>query len=414
MFRGVFHARPRLLVTTPEGLQDVLNTHAYDYEKEDRARRFLSRILGHGLIVVEGKEHKLQRKSVAPAFHGKHIRDLVPLFWRKAIDFTNAVSLEMVGAKDPTSKLKTGVVEISALAQRITLDIIGLATFGRDFNTIVNSGDELAQQYETLLNPKRANIVLLFTLNMFFPPRILYYLPWKAQRTLESASINLRRICGQLVRDKKRDLVEKPSGQIDILSTLIKSGTFDDEGYVNQLLTFLAAGHETTSSALTWALWLLSTHPNVQERTRAEVLKFIPRSDANATMDASTLDEMHYLTAVCNEVLRLYPTVPNTAREAKRDTTIGNQRVPKGAFVAISPWAINRLPSIWGPDASEFNPDRWFGDHQPANQNAYNFVTFIHGPRSCIGQGFSRSELRCLLAATVRRFQVVCHGKPQR
>ena len=251
LFRGLFHNKANLVLTTPESIQDALITHAYDYQKQPRTRRFLERILGEGLIVVEGKEHKAQRKSVAPAFHGKHIRDLVPLFWNKSLVFTDAATAEMVGESDEKTGLKTGVVEISALASRITLDIIGMACLGRDFKAIQNSNDELATQYEELLNPKRGNITVLFTMNMVFPPSLLRWVPWQAQRNMERVGLNLRRICRELVQTKKAELAEKSSEHIDILSVLVKSGGFDDDGYVNQLLTFLAAGHETTSSALT-------------------------------------------------------------------------------------------------------------------------------------------------------------------
>ena len=141
---------------------------------------------------------------------------------------------------------------------------------------------------------------------------------------------------------------------------------------------------DDTDSAV-GATWLLSVNPDVQNRLRAEVLKHIPTSDSSVAVDAGLLDSMEYLTAVCNEVLRLYPTVPNTARTVVRDTTIGGHKVPKGVMIVMAPWAINRYPGIWGKDADRFEPDRWLGEGKPAQGNPYNFATFLHGPRSCIG-----------------------------
>lgn len=88
-----------------------------------------------------------------------------------------------------------------------------------------------------------------------------------------------------------------------------------------------------------------------------------------------------------------------------RTTRILDQVIPKGTEVILSPWATNRSPELWGEDADEFKPERWLKDGEKA-MNSYEFITFLHGPRSCIGQGFARSELKCLLAALVLRFRL--------
>jgi cytochrome P450 len=119
---------------------------------------------------------------------------------------------------------------------------------------------------------------------------------------------------------------------------------------------------------------------------------------------------MPFLNAVCNETLRLYPTIPVSARVASRDTTVLNQFVPKGTLLILSPWAINRSPQFWGPDADKYNPDRWIhaasekANYMGGTESNYNFLTFLHGPRSCIGERFARGELRALLAAFVGNF----------
>lgn len=247
-FRGFAHSSSELLLTTPETLVEVLNNKAYDYHKPAPAKRFLSRVLGRGLIVVEDKEHKVQRKSVAPAFQGGHIRALVPIFWAKATEFADAVAQSM--SPDPLHP-ERGVVEINSIAQRITLDIIGKAGLGRDFNTIRNSDDDLAQQYATILDPSD-NPTLFFLVNAFLPPWLTRFIPWKEHQQVVSAIERLRAICRKMLAEKKAALAEKSVDQIDILSVLMRSGAFDDDDLMDSMLTFLAAGHETTSSALTW------------------------------------------------------------------------------------------------------------------------------------------------------------------
>jgi cytochrome P450 len=182
--------------------------------------------------------------------------------------------------------------------------------------------------------------------------------------------------------------------------------------------------HETTSSAFTWLVYLLAVHPDAQQRLRNEVRAALPTNPiSHSDIDvAQILESLPYLNGVCSETLRLYPAVPNTLRVAVRDSKINGSFVPKGTEIVISPWAINRSPKLWGPDAVVFNPDRWIdvdgqGVKKPNNSGGtlsnYNQLTFLHGPRSCIGQNFARAELRCLAAAFVRAFEWELVGKAE-
>lgn len=119
------------------------------------------------------------------------------------------------------------------------------------------------------------------------------------------------------------------------------------------------------------------------------------------------------LNGVCQEVLRLYPTVPATIREAVRDTTVAGTRVPKGTRILLCPYAINRSPQFWGDNGEEFAPERWIDTDKSSNRipnntggASTNFaqITFLHGQRSCIGKDFARAELRCAVAGVVGRF----------
>jgi cytochrome P450 len=136
-----------------------------------------------------------------------------------------------------------------------------------------------------------------------------------------------------------------------------------------------------------------------------------PKALSDPAIDvASLLEGMPYLNGVCNEVLRLFPTIPLTARITVRDTTVAGRFVPKDTTMIVAPWAINRNPKLWGPDSEEFVPERWIDKNGRATMNGgaesnYAFLTFLHGPRSCIGERFARAELRSLLAALVGSFE---------
>lgn len=174
--------------------------------------------------------------------------------------------------------------------------------------------------------------------------------------------------------------------------------------------------HETTSSAFTWLAYLLATHPDAQRRIREEVRQALPVDPAKdpAVDIAKVLEGLPYLNGVCNETLRLFPTVPITVRIPKCDTTIIGRPVPQGTEIVIPLWAINRNPKLWGPDAADFKPERWIdvdadGNRKPNNSGGadsnYSLMTFMHGPRSCIGQNFAKAELRCLVAAFAKAFE---------
>lgn len=126
----------------------------------------------------------------------------------------------------------------------------------------------------------------------------------------------------------------------------------------------------------------------------------------HSEIDAASLEGLPYLDAVIDEQLRLIPPVPMTVRGAVRDTIIADHHVPKGTLILICPWAINRSRKIWGADAEEFKPERWLGDEASRPKSLRSNLTFLHGPRSCIGQAFSRAELKCLVVSMITRFEL--------
>lgn len=138
----------------------------------------------------------------------------------------------------------------------------------------------------------------------------------------------------------------------------------------------------------------------MQDRLRKECKAILSEH-----IDASTFDpdRAPYLTAVCNEILRLYPPAPGMSRVSARQTKLGDITVPSGIVLHLHPWSINRSRELWGADAAEFKPDRWLRKDEA--RNAHAFLTFLHGPRSCIGQSFARLEMKVFLAALVSRLE---------
>lgn len=433
---GIFN-QERLFVTSPKALAEVLVTRNYDFEKPPQVRRFLGRILGVGVLVAEGEQHKVQRRSLLPAFSYRHVKNLYPVFWglsREAVQtMTESVLAnphEQTTPRDgeeasAAPRRNMGVIEVGSWASRATLDIIGVTGMGRSFGAIKNPNNELSSTYRSVFQPSR-QAQLLEVIGMIVPQWIVANLPLRRNNDISSAAKVIKSVCHDLIKEKRKKYANKELTDVDILSVAIESGGFTDEGLVNQTMTFLAAGHETTATSITWAVYMLARYPDVQRRLRQEIRENLPSLDSDETVTSNQIDHLPYLNAVCNEVLRYYSPVPLTVRESVVDTSIQGHPVPKGTRIIIAASAIHFDRTLWGPDAAEFNPDRWMpqpgGDGTSAADKAaasggassnYAFMTFLHGPRSCIGQSFAKAEFACLLAAWIGRFEFELYNKEE-
>lgn len=244
-FRGFFN-QDRLLVTNPKALSEILVGHPYDFEKPFELRTFLRRVLGDGLIIVEGDVHRFQRKNVMPVFSFRHLKELYPMMWAKAVALTQTVAAEI--REQPGSSIeKNGVtsiqgpLEINHWANKVTMDIIGVAALGREFHALQNDDDELVRTYEEILEPT-AERLFYFGMQVLCPQVLVNMLPWDMNKRMEINTSTLRRICNELVREKREAIKADADSHLDILSVLIKSDNFSDQELVDQMLTFLAAG----------------------------------------------------------------------------------------------------------------------------------------------------------------------------
>ena len=350
-----------------------------------------------------------------PAFAYRHVKDLYPVFWTKSCEMVQAIMSEISQVSSEEQKSSPAVIEIAGWASRATLDIIGVAGMGQDFNAIKNPRTELNATYRKVFQPTR-EAQMLGLLGFFLPIWMVRALPVQRNDDIVVAAATIRRVCRELIHQKQEKLDNKEKRvDVDILSVALESGGFSEDNLVDQMMTFLAAGHETTATAMAWAVYMLCNHPEIQTRLRAEVRKHLPSIDDSSTIVTDkVLDKLPFLHAVCSELLRVYSPVPITLREAAKDTSIVGEFVPKGTKIILAPWAVNMSTELWGDDASKFNPDRWMGPGRTNNGGAesnYAFLTFLHGPRSCIGQAFAKAEFACLLAATVGRFEMELESK---
>lgn len=310
----------RVFPTSPKVLQEVMHTKGYIFQKAPMVRRSIGKMFGmHGMLFSEGEQHKVQRRHMLPAFSYRHLRELIPNFWEKSVELIKAMENDMRTKQDADTEKQTGVViEVSQWLNRATLDIIGSTGFGYEFNCINNDDEsnELARAYLKVFQPASKAVQLQRVVFQYLPEWLIKIIPSKRRKESAEAIEIVKRMCMRMVREKKREYeIGGKMGQKDILSLVTKDSPFTEEEMRDQLMTFLAAGHETTASALTWALHLLSQNPQVQSRLRAEIRSLIlsPAStDTLAVLLEDYLDTLPYLRNVTNEVFRFFPPVPMT------------------------------------------------------------------------------------------------------
>ncbi|KAJ9259222.1 hypothetical protein DTO195F2_5039 [Paecilomyces variotii] len=398
----------RVFPTSTAALREVLVNKAYDFAKPRIIQQFLYPIVGHGLLLAEGEEHKVQRKSLMPAFSYRHIKDLYPIFWTKSIEMVKGIEQDL----QHRGSNEDNTIQVRNWVGRAALDIIGVAGMDQDFDSLRNPSGRLNESYHKVFTmPSFGTKMLLLLGRIIGDIAWVQSLPTKRNKDIQDGRQTIRDVARQMIREKREKLKDADSKTgLDIISVAMSGdSTFEEERLVDQLMTFLAAGHETTASAMQWAVYALSKRPEMQTRLREEIRANLPSISVERPeqIDAVTIDNLPYLHAVCNEVLRFHPVVPNTNRVALEDTTLVGKPIQKGTTIVLVPEVINKLEELWGPDADEFNPDRFMGQGMANTGGAssnYALLTFLHGPRSCIGQGFAKGELACLLAATVGRF----------
>lgn len=395
----------RVLVLGEKELEELLVTKVYHFHKPESIRLKLLRFTGNGILLAEGQEHKRQRRAMLPSFSYRNIKELYPYFWAKALEMSQAIVKEQ-----PHGCLSEPIrVRMSDWASRVTLNIISIAGMGRDFGAIDKPTSELNQQYEKLrLIPTPFTRVLLLLVTLTIGFKAVFWLPTKWNHESLKSAKYIRTHARSILDEKKSK--RQAQQEKDITSHVMASEAFSDEQMVDQMMTLLSAGHETIATTVQYAVRALSEHPEMQHRLREEVHSRLPSPTlSSSAITAADMNGMPYLNAFCSEVFRFYPTVPSIMREARIDTSLNNTFIPKGTPLLVLAGVNNFDPDQWGPDPGVFNPDRWIGEGRANNggcNNHFANLTFIAGPRGCIGQSFAKAELLCLVAVLVGKFQI--------
>ena len=239
--------RERLLVTNPQALGEVLVTKNYDFVKPQQLRNGLGRLLGVGILLAEGDEHKIQRKNLMPAFAFRHIKDLYPVFWQKSREMTEEIAkassnpekheqFKLVEDEEVASAPQhaPGAIEVSNFSSRATLDIIGLCGMGQDFGSLKDQDNKLNQTYRRLFSQRRADRILGL-IGIFMPWWLMSRLPVRRNFDVVASAEYIKQLCRDLIAKKREKMERNEKTEVDIISVALQSGGFTDEELVNHM-----------------------------------------------------------------------------------------------------------------------------------------------------------------------------------
>ena len=373
------------MVNQPDLVKHVLADADGHYPKSDRIKEGLLPLLGNSVFVTNGEVWKHQRRIIDPAFEGGRLRSVFPAM----LDAGHAAVARM---RDLAG---TGPVEIESVTSHAAADVIFRTLF-----SIPITDDVAAEVFSEFRNYQRTQPIL--NLAAFVPlPR---WLPrFFAPRTRQTAK-TIRTLITQLTNQRLQAIRDGTAP--DDLATKImttkdpRDGTvFDAQEMVDQVAIFFLAGHETSASALGWALYLLAMTPQWQDRIAAEGKAQL--NDKN--IEFSAVSNLKLTRDVFREALRLYPPVPMMVRENTCPKQFRDRAVPKKSQIVISPWHLHRHERLWD-DPDDFNPARFQTDNgKKCMREAY--IPFSAGARVCPGAGFAMIEGPLLLAMLVRDFR---------
>ncbi|KAI9187751.1 hypothetical protein H9P43_002142 [Blastocladiella emersonii ATCC 22665] len=409
-----------VVVANPEDSKLMFNAHE-QFEKMDPSKRpnAISRaLLGENIVSSQTPAWKRQRKVVNPAFRRG---------WATSLFGTPARAL--LAELDKLEAAGTPA-DVSDWMRRMTLDALSQAAFGTNLNSLQHPDAPMVTTYHAmmkgLMDPKFFLLgpfcKLLPSFHDFVRSADTFNKYIYALIDAKAAEMATRRAGGTAADggdDDSKDLLE-------LMVAASESGGISHEELRANTIVFFIAGHDTTANALTFALYSLGMHPEIQRKARAEVLAVmgdVERGTAAGDFPFPTNDAqngMKYLTAIIKETMRLYPSVPAIGmRELTSPSTLSSGlRLPKGTVVASDVFAMQVAREYWGADAAQFKPERWLAPAanedkvMAMNPSAHDFkwVPFGGGQRICLGQSFSIIEQRVILAMLLLRYEWTVTG----
>ncbi|KAI3842450.1 hypothetical protein MKX03_035057 [Papaver bracteatum] len=387
-----FGPQPTLFTTEIEFIKEVLNNKDGVYLKRE-SEGYVKKLLGDGLITIEGEKWIKQRKLANYAFHAESLKGMVPAMIESAETMVQKW-------KDYEGK----EIEVFGEFKIMTFEVIARTAFGSSFV-------EGKHIFEMLI--KLCSLVAANSLKIRIPG-ISKIFPTGEDIESDRLEREIRKSIIELIkkREEKVKMGELDGGYgSDYLGMLVKATHESDENkrisvqdVIDSCKTFLLAGHETTTGALTWTCLLLAIHTEWQDKARKEVFEVFGDNKPNPY--DNSLGKLKIMNMIINETLRLYPPTVSHTRRVAKEVHLGNKlMLPANMHVSVSTLALQHNPDIWGEDAGLFKPDRFSeGIAKATNNNNAAFLPFGLGPRFCVGSDFALTDIKIALAMILQQY----------
>jgi cytochrome P450 len=363
------------LITSPPMIQEVLVTRQREFIKGEFLQN-TKKVFGEGLLTSEGDLHHRQRRLIQPAFHSDRIRayaDIITAYEGRLTD----------GWRDGETR------DAHAEMTKLTMSIIAKCLFDIDVESRSESISEdltlIIEYFDRLSSPLS---------------RLLERLP--SSKKYQAAVKRTDAFVYDMIRERRSSGRDRGDLMSMLLTAKDEDGSeMSDSQVRDEVLITFAAGHETTSNALTWTWHLLSQNPAVEKRLHEEVDSVLKGGSPPTFEDTGRLP---YTTKVLTESMRLYPPAWVLTREALDDCVVGGYSIPKGANVILSQYVTHHDPRFFR-DPERFDPDRWTPEMR-ASLPKFAYFPFGGGARSCVGEPFAWMEGTLLIAAISRRWEM--------
>ena len=368
---------PIVVATSPQAIRDIVSVRDGSVDKTSAVASELQRLLGGNLFVLPHKEWLPRRRTLQPVFTRQRVRQFGGHM---------AEAAEMVCAtwRDGAE------INLDAACRTLTLRALGRSVLGLD----------LDERAEVVAEPLR--VATSYAVRRALRPlRAPAWLPTPAQRRARAAAATVRELADEILQACRSDPTrEAPLVQALIAASDPETGqSLSDNEIRDEMVIFLFAGHDTTATTLTYALWALGRHREFQDRVAAEVADLGDRE-----LGPDDVSRLGYTVQVLQEALRLCPPGATGSRVAMQDVEVGGFRVNAGTMLVFGRRAVQTDPSLWD-DPLTFDPDR-FSPERTEGRDRWQYMPFGGGPRSCIGDHFAMLEATLALATIVRRAEI--------
>ncbi|GFR21190.1 cytochrome P450 4c3 [Trichonephila clavata] len=407
MFYGGF--KKILILYKAETVEPILSSNenigkGFEYE-------FITPMLKEGLLTSKKDKWRYRRKLLTPSFHFRILDEFIPIFNEQANIFASKISANMEIAP---------WIDIAPLASLCTLDIICETAMGKKLKSQSNSESPYVKALHQFCHSAIDRL-----LRPWLWPDFIYNRTKKGKEFFKNLKI-MDDFTRQVITERKAEKLQEHKevttkdeeindevigrklkrrlALLDLLLDLhLKDESFTLDDVAEEVDNFMFAGHDTTSSGLSWALYMLGIYPEIQRKVHQEIDDVLgDDDDRQVTLD--DIKNLKYLDCVLKESRRLWPPTPFIARDLDEDVVIDGCLIPKGTSCGILIFMLHRDPDVF-PNPEKFDPNRFLLENS-TGRHPFAYIPFSAGPRNCIGQRFAVFEAVTVMATILRKFKV--------